>query len=92
MASKGQKFSEKYSEKWPWVSKCLMGSEYARCNTCQYDFSIKVLNMVEHMIFRNIAILQKHKLNVECLQGVSKLESFVNVPQNSLQKKFKIRR
>ena len=48
MASKGQKFSEKYSEKWPWVSKALMGSEYARCNTCQCDFSIK--HGVAHVI------------------------------------------
>ena len=79
MASKGQKFSDTYSEKWPWVSKSSMGSAYARCDTCQCDFSIR--HGGSYDIHKHLQTT-KHKSKVQCLEGVSKIYTFVNVPSS----------
>ena len=39
--SKGQTFKDDYSNKWPFIIKSPLGSEFARCSTCQQNFSIK---------------------------------------------------
>ena len=76
--SKGQTFKDDYSNKWPFVIKSPLGSEYARCSTCQRDFSIK--HGGAHDIQKHIKT-GKHIRNVQCFQGVSKINQFVNVPQ-----------
>ena len=79
MAAKGQKFKETYSEKCKWITKSSLGSHYARCNPCRSDFNIKHGGSNDIRKHINTA---KHKIQIKCLQGVSTIETFVNIPSN----------
>ena len=81
MASQGgQKYSDTYSEKWPFIRKSSMGSAYARCDICECDFSISHSGAFD--IQRHVQ-RSKHKSKVQCLEGVSKIDTFVHIPSST---------
>ena len=75
ISEKGQKFIDKYSVTWPNIIKSPLGIYYAYCTTCQTSFSVK--HSGRYDVQRHIEG-SKHTKNLEALQGVPKIDTFVN--------------
>ena len=75
MATKGQKFLDYYTKTWPFIKRSSSGENYVRCDTCNTDSTIKHGGKFD--IMRHIKT-SKHVKKSEIIQGISKIETFVD--------------
>ena len=76
----GQEFIDTYIDKWPGITRSTVGIHYAKCNACNTDFSIKYggSNDITKHVCRT-----KHARNLECINGVAKIETYIKAPAAS---------
>ena len=72
---KGQQFLDSYTKEWPFIERSHLGDNYVRCKTCNSYFLIQ--HSGKYDIGRHVKT-SKHAKSSKCIQGVAKIETFVN--------------